>query len=140
MRVPGSISTCALLLALASPLAAQEANGASTRAGVYTDAQAQLGKRLYDRVCVDCHEMAEFRSGDFLGQYVGGNLYDLYQYMIESMPEDAPGSRSPSEYAAAVAFILRANGFPAGQADLPADEARLKAIRFEAPPAGGTPR
>jgi mono/diheme cytochrome c family protein len=138
MRPLGPLTSCALLLALASPLAAQEAAGsASTRAGVYTEAQAQRGKTLYDRVCVDCHEMADFRGSGFLGQWVGGTVYDLYDYLIGTMPEDAPGSRSPSEYAAAVAFILRANGFPAGQADLAVDEARLKAIRFEAPAAGG---
>ena len=140
MRAPASPLALLLLLALATPLAAQE-DSRSTRHGVYSEAQAQRGRTLYNRVCVDCHELVDFRGRAFLNEWVGSSLWELYEYMFDSMPEDAPGTRSPNEYAAVIAFILRENGFPMGDADLAVDEAGLGAIKFEAPePGGGGPR
>ena len=35
------------------------------------------------------------------------------------MPEADPGSLSPAEYAAIVAYLLQINNYPAGDTDLP---------------------
>jgi hypothetical protein len=45
------------------------------------------------------------------------------------MPPGAGGSLRENEYLAAIAYILEANGFPAGQ-PLPTDQASLQAIGF----------
>jgi S-disulfanyl-L-cysteine oxidoreductase SoxD len=46
------------------------------------------------------------------------------------MPQDRPGSLSAEEYADVVAYILRLNGRPAGERELPADAALLARMRW----------
>jgi hypothetical protein len=47
--------------------------------------------------------------------------------------EDDPGGMKPEEYAAVIAYLLRLNGFPTGQADLPTSKEALSLILFEEP-------
>ena len=53
-------------------------------------------------------------------------------YIATAMPLDRPGSLGPAANADILAFILKANAFPAGTKELSADNAALKAIRFDA--------
>ncbi len=48
------------------------------------------------------------------------------------MPKDDPGSLSPEEYSAIISYMLRENGYPAGEEDLPADTSTLRYIRIVA--------
>jgi hypothetical protein len=52
------------------------------------------------------------------------------------MPEDNPGSLTPSQAADVFAYILESNGFPAGPRELPADAEALEAILLEEPEPG----
>jgi hypothetical protein len=47
------------------------------------------------------------------------------------MPKIDPGSLQPNEYAQVLAYMLKLNGLPAGQKELPADVAVLKSIRID---------
>ena len=50
------------------------------------------------------------------------------------MPEGDPGSLSPAEYAAVVAYLLQLYGYPAGDADLTASLQELRGMEIvEAP-------
>jgi hypothetical protein len=44
------------------------------------------------------------------------------------MPSDSVGIYKPNVVTDVMAFLLKANGFPAGTAELPADSAVLKTI------------
>ena len=57
---------------------------------------------------------------------------DFFQVTSTLMPESNPGSLSPEEYADIVSYILRENGYPAGEEDLAADASTLEDIRIEA--------
>jgi hypothetical protein len=46
------------------------------------------------------------------------------------MPQNAPGSLSRQQNADIVAYLLRENGFGAGNDVLPTDQATLDTIRF----------
>jgi hypothetical protein len=46
------------------------------------------------------------------------------------MPEDDPGSLSPDEYSAIISYLLRENGYPAGEEDLAADAIALQYIHI----------
>ncbi len=48
--------------------------------------------------------------------------------MVETMPEDDPGSLSAQEYADVLAYILQLNDLPAGGVELPADPVLLEAV------------
>jgi hypothetical protein len=47
------------------------------------------------------------------------------------MPDDDPGGLERRAYADVMAYLLRMNGYPAGAAELPADDAALRRIRIE---------
>jgi hypothetical protein len=68
---------------------------------------------------------------DWSGMTVG----DLFDKLQTSMPADKPGSLSREQNASLVAFLLSANKFPSGMAELSSDAERLRQIRFEAAPA-----
>jgi mono/diheme cytochrome c family protein len=104
----------------------------STLGGVYTADQAKRGEESYMNICVGCHSAGTYQGKSFLETWAAGRpLSDLYDQMAEKMPKDDPGSLEPKEYAQILAYILKKNGLPEGKAELPADSATLKKIRFE---------
>ena len=113
---------------------------ASVRDGVYSAEQARKGEALYRQECASCHgEKLEGRGqappltgADFIMDWNGMTVGDLFEKMQTSMPADQPGHLSREQNATLLAFILSANQFPAGVAELSTDGGRLQAIRFEA--------
>ena len=107
--------------------------------GIYTDAQADRGKQLYSDACASCHgpeltggEMAPpLVGGDFTSDWNGLTVGDLFERMRISMPQNAPGSLTGQQNADILAFMLQANKFPTGTAELAKDAMMLKAIKFE---------
>jgi hypothetical protein len=63
----------------------------------------------------------------------GKNLRELFELLSRSMPADARGNLSARTYIELIAYILRANGVPAGTAALPDAAAGLEAIVVEQP-------
>jgi mono/diheme cytochrome c family protein len=112
----------------------------TTSDGVYSDDQAKRGADAYAKSCASCHgadlnglDTAPSLTGkDFNASWADQTLDDLFERARTTMPADAPGSLSPQQYADIVAFILSKDSFPAGSADLPADNAALKQIKFVA--------
>lgn len=113
---------------------------ASVWDGIYSPEQARKGEELYRQECASCHgEKLEGRGqappltgGDFTMDWNGMTLGDLFEKMQTSMPADKPGHLSREQNATLLAFILSANKFPAGAAELPTDAERLRQVRFEA--------
>jgi S-disulfanyl-L-cysteine oxidoreductase SoxD len=107
--------------------------------GVYVEAQSARGKALYGEQCADCHganlkgETAPALAGEaFVNSWNGLSADDVFEYMKRSMPRGAAGSLSREQTADILAYMLTANGFPAGKKDLPSDITALQAIRIEA--------
>jgi len=106
--------------------------------GVYSDAQAAAGQKLYVVQCQQCHGDDLLGNGPFpavvgdgfVKEWAGQPVSDLFDRMSRTMPASQPGSLKPDQNAAILAYILKANGFRAGKADLPADSSALGAIRF----------
>ncbi len=115
----------------------------SVWAGVYSDAQAGRGAALYQTACASCHggqlqgkgQTPALTGSDFTMNWDGMTVGDLFDKMQTSMPADKPGSLSREQNANLVAYLLNANKFPSGKADLSSDAERLRQIRFEAAPA-----
>lgn len=133
------------LLALATATAAPgQQLGTSTASGVYTDAQAAEGATLYEGACAACHgetlsgtyEIPAL-TGRFIRNWSNGSVGTLFYYVSQAMPQMAPGSLSAEDNARIVAYLLKANGMPAGTRALPADQAALDRIAFTPP---GPPR
>jgi len=118
------------------------AQSATTAAGiVYSEAQAKRGETVYTRDCASCHgaDMAgdgqtpSLTGKDFNLQWSGMPLSDLFDRIHATMPADNPGRLTPAEVADVIAFILNKAGLPAGAAELPADVAALKQLKYAAP-------
>jgi mono/diheme cytochrome c family protein len=101
--------------------------------GVYSEVQALRGADVYGNACASCH-MADLRgegfapalNGDaFALRWEGEALGDLFIIVQGTMPADAPGELTAGQYADVIAFMLKANGYPAGIAlsEKPADSA-----------------
>jgi hypothetical protein len=111
------------------------AQGAATRKtvwdGVYTEAQASRGEARYRTNCSGCHDEGPRRGEAFMRDWSGTDVESLFHRIKTSMPPDAPSSLSDAEYLDIVAYLLRANGFPAGRQELTGDA--LTAVRIEGP-------
>lgn len=110
----------------------------STRDGVYSAAQAQRGKALYDKQCAACHGATLHGAGmisplagdDFMAHWSGRTLADLYTLTQTTMPSSQPGSLTAEETTQLLAYILKANRLPTGK-ELPQEVVTLKAIQIE---------
>jgi S-disulfanyl-L-cysteine oxidoreductase SoxD len=107
----------------------------TTMSGVYTAPQAIRGEETYMGVCVACHPAGTYKTAAFKAAWKGRPLSDLYDEVREKMPKNDPASLTPAEGAQVVAYLLKINGVPAGDIELPGDREALKKIRIEMPPA-----
>lgn len=125
--------TLALVAAFTFPVNAEQAKTAKD--GVFTAAQAKRGQGLYTEQCASCHGAdlsggggPALAGGDFLGFWDKTPVADLVEKIATSMPASSPGSLTRPQSADISSYILEANKFPAGAADLPSDAAALKVI------------
>ena len=106
--------------------------------GIYTAEQAQRGEPLYQQSCAECHgpdlaggEMSPgLVGGEFVWNWNGLAVGDLFERLRVSMPQGAPGSVSRQEKADILAFLLEANDFPAGDTELANRTGMLAGINF----------
>jgi mono/diheme cytochrome c family protein len=124
--------------ALALTAAIGQQPGPSTARGVYTEAQAADGAALYKAACAACHGESLAGSfevpgltGTFVARWANGSVGTLFDYVSNAMPQMAPGSLGAEDNAKIVAYLLKANGMPAGATPLPSNATALKAIAFE---------
>jgi polar amino acid transport system substrate-binding protein len=110
---------------------------------LYTEAQAEQGKQVYDQKCAVCHgDQLQGKSApaiagtDFLkkADLLGWSVADLRTIVVTTMPRDNPGSLSPDQYAAVLAYLLGKDCYPAGQDKFPTtateqiDNAKLQPV------------
>ena len=131
------MTAAAVLVALAALVAFQER---TVWDGVYTAEQARRGAVLYANNCASCHGLAltggesapPLTGGEFMSNWSGLTLGDLFDRIRVSMPADNPGKLTREQDADILAFMLSMNQFPEGKAELEHRTEVLKQIRFEA--------
>ena len=138
----GKLVTVAVLgaaaLGLAVALAAQTGRR-TVRDGVFSAAQAERGARVFESICTNCHEIAEFTgSGAYLEEVDGESLWETFDFVSSEMPEDDPASLRLEEYAAVLAYIFSVYGLPSGDVDLAVDKESLEAITIVRPALPGS--
>ena len=151
-RVALAIVAGALLMGCASSILLGGATGPaierSVWEGVYTDAQASRGEEVFSRQCIECHADKPGQTAgdgsapsligeDFRYRWTDASIADLFDAIRQTMPEAAPNSLSPSEYAAVTAYLLELNEYPAGEAELdPGEYKELGRIIIDEGPPG----
>jgi len=123
----------AFAVAMPGPSAAQTAKTAA--AGIYNEAQALRGKKLYQDSCAACHgaslegaESLPLSGKHFAARWGTLPVGALLTYLNMLMPLGQPGSLGVRGNTDVVAYILSVNKFPAGAAELPADQQVLDEI------------
>ena len=112
-----------------SRAAAQEDGGPSVWDGVYSPGQAARGRRLYEETCARCHgedlsgANARPLAGESFIRDWGGLKLDSVLTRAKTMPPGAAGSLGEDGYVDVLAYVLEANAFPHGEAELTAERA-----------------
>jgi mono/diheme cytochrome c family protein len=131
------VTAASVLIALAALVAFQER---TVWDGVYTAGQAKRGATLYADNCASCHGLAltggesapPLTGGEFLSNWNGLTLGDLFERIRMSMPADRPGTLTRAQTAGILAHLLNVGEFPPGTAELSTQTEILKQIRIEA--------
>jgi mono/diheme cytochrome c family protein len=92
------------------------------------------GQDVFLALCKNCHTPESHTSDAFVTKWNGKQLSELLQYIRDQMPKNEPGSLRAEEYADVLAYVLRLNRMPAGDADLPAEVNEVKSIRIDIRP------
>jgi len=133
-----ALAAVASIGATVSMSAAQDARR-TVRDGVYSAPQAARGEQLFESICMNCHEIAEFTAaGAYLDDVDGKPLWETFEYIWVEMPEDEPASLNPEDYAAVLAYVFSIYGLPSGASDLPIDRESLEAITITRPAPPGS--
>jgi len=130
------------LAASYSTVHAQQAAPKSVLDGVYTEAQAKRGEKVYADTCALCHgaKLDGAASGptllgpDFTSDWKAMSLAALLNKISMDMPSNSPGTLPPEQYGDVLAYILKVNKYPAGQTELASEVDALKPIRMVEPP------
>jgi mono/diheme cytochrome c family protein len=127
------VASCAAVSAafLVTVAVQAQAPQKTTNSGVYTEAQAGRGQKIFEAKCTACHDTARFTGEGFLDPWAGKPLKDVWDIASGTMPEDNPGSLKPQEYGDVIAFFLSLNAFPTGDAELQGDAAAMANITIE---------
>ena len=139
MKFAAAVGIGIVVLGVSASVSLRAQQARTAKDGVYTAAQATRGKAVFDMRCALCHgDMLEGMAGPplagdvFLGPRDKQPVSDLFDKIHNTMPADAPGTLEAPQVADLVAFILQANRFPAGRAELGTDAGALKQVALVA--------
>ncbi|WP_421932846.1 c-type cytochrome [Phenylobacterium sp.] len=135
----GAVAAGALALVAAGRPLAQD-TPRSVWDGVYSEAQAERGQAAYAQACGMCHgvgltglgEAKPLTGPEFLSNWNGLTLGDLFDRIRTTMPLNKPRSLTKEQYADILAYLLKFDGFPAGQGELPARSEMLAGLTIDA--------
>ena len=121
----------------------QAAQARSANDGVYSAEQAKRGEAVYKEQCATCHgdnlegsgPMPPLAGKDFLTNWSGKSVGDVFEKTQTTMPATAPGTLTPAQAADIVAHLLASSKYPAGSAELSSKVEELMQIKIDAPKA-----
>ena len=96
------------------------------------------GEKVADTTCIGCHG-PKLDGGDsgpklvgetFLANWSSQSVGELFDWVREAMPAEAPGTLSRDDTAAVIAYILQLNKMPPGKVELSTDRTALDRIRI----------
>ena len=115
----------AFIVGLTAVASAQSASSTITIwQGVYSEGQAARGQVEYDSHCARCHrdDLGGYNSilkgSRFMQKFRESSLDLLFDKTKTTMPRGAPASLTDKTYVDIVAYLLKANEFPAGAQEL----------------------
>ena len=121
MREQGAMNTMPQLLALTCLLASGSTLAQQLQQANYEEGQAQRGELLYQQNCAACHladlsgsfEAPNLADNSFRNNWSNRGMQEFLDMLRRTMPPQAPGSLTESQYQDVSAFLLSANAIPA---------------------------
>lgn len=114
---------------------ASNAKGSDGYPRLYTEEQAVRGAHVYAEHCAKCHGaklqgiVGPALKGDgFASKNDNFNIGGMFGFFSQQMPAGQPGSLKKIEYADLMAFLLRENGYQAGNSELTYDQAAASKV------------
>ena len=110
--------------------------------GIYSQEQATRGKTVYRETCASCHG-EDFRGDStspsligmsFLFVWEERSLGELFTSIQTAMPPTDPNSLSRESYLDVLAYLMQANGFPAGEHALSAESGQYDQVLITGKP------
>ncbi|HWW51219.1 MAG TPA: PQQ-binding-like beta-propeller repeat protein [Verrucomicrobiae bacterium] len=109
-------------IAVVAPLLAVAAAQQPATTGPFTAEQAAAGRTAYQANCAACHqpdlrgsnEAPPLAGSNFMTAWRDRTTSELFDRIRQTMPADNPGTVGEQETVDIVAYILQANGAPAG--------------------------
>ncbi|MDE1923249.1 MAG: c-type cytochrome [Gammaproteobacteria bacterium] len=106
---------------------------------LYTEAQATQGALAYAQNCAMCHgPLLDGQEGGYSGPALKGadfadpsydfHVSDIFNFVAKLMPAATPGSLNPEQDVEIMAFLLKENGYPAGNQALTYGEASASKV------------
>ena len=137
MRLAGLLAVALTVSIVAEATPARQAPAPSSAwSGVFTKAQVERGRTVYNAECARCH--GETLGGGenspalvdetFFRIWDGKSVGDLVEYTRKTMPSDGPGTVSRRRCIDIAAYLLSTNGFPAGDREFPTELDALNQI------------
>ena len=128
LRRPAAVGAATLTVAAGLAGLVDVAAGQPARTGVHTANQAESGREAYTRSCAICHrtdlqgnfEAPPLAGTNFLNFWGDRTPRELVERIRGTMPPDRPGRLGDRTYLDLVAYLLQANGAPAGDQELTA--------------------
>lgn len=115
-----------------APTAAELPGAASLPAATYDAAQAERGQRVYQAVCAKCHPSGSQSGAAFTTAWNNRRVSDLHSILVNTMPQNKPGSLSEQQYIDVIAYMLKMNNVAAG-APLSSDTTVLRKQKIGVP-------
>ena len=127
----------ALIALLATGVALRAQDTPRIWQGVYTAAQAERGKAVFNTTCLRCHgedlagNTAPALKGDRFQSSWGGDVIDsLFTKVRDTMPPNFGTILDDQVKLDVVTYILQTNGFPAGTTELAVGSADLATVQI----------
>jgi mono/diheme cytochrome c family protein len=132
---PREVMVVLAAITLAITVAAQEPARRTVWDKIYTDDQARRGEALYAKTCAACHGEAliggnapPLKGEEFAFLWSDKSVGELLDRMKTLMPPESPNSLSADAYRDLIAFVMKANNFPAGDKEISTDPEELNRI------------
>lgn len=107
------------------------AQGDSVVVTTVNDEQMKRGFTVFNKVCLECHTKSDITGADFKIKWSTRSVFELYDVIHTTMPDNAPGTLSVDQYLDVMTYLLRVNGAPGnGIAIVPADSLNLKKMKI----------
>jgi hypothetical protein len=136
MRIRTKLSALALFF-FGAPVLAQNppAQPAPAANGLFSGVQVERGEKVFKNICISCHATTQFVTPVFASTWNERPVFELFDQLRLTMPQDNPGFLPPQDYIDVVSYLLKLLGAEIGSADMPPEDSVMKAavIRIKPP-------